>query len=138
MEIWTGIMQGSYMATGKDNHPIKYHDTYVMRQELLSGAHPDSTDILGQTPLMLAVKKGDYELAEMLLAAGADPNGCDHFGSTPLMFAWDCDLEIAKLLIRSGSDLNIENVFGDTAFDIARRNNQWSIVALLVKNDKRA
>jgi ankyrin repeat protein len=129
-------MQVSYMATGKDNQPIKYHDTYVMRQALADGANPDSTDILGQTPLMLAVKKGDYELAEMLLEAGADPNGCDHFGTTALMLAWDCDLEIAKLLIRAGCDINIENVFGDTAFDMARRNNQWGIVSLLAQTNK--
>jgi len=124
-------MQVRFMATVKDNQPIKYHDTYVMRQALADGAKPDSADILGQTPLMLAVKKGDFELAEILLAAGADPNGCDHFGTTALMLAWDCDLEIAKLLLCAGCDANIENVFGDTAFDIARRNNQWAIAGLL-------
>src|SRR5712671_7425675 len=112
------------MESNKYKHPVKYHDTYIMRQALTEGGGPDVVDILGQTPLMLAVKKCDYDLTEILLAAGADPNGRDLFGSTALMFVWDCDVRIARLLLRYGSDINLENVFGDTAMDIARRNNQ--------------
>ena len=119
------------MGSSKDNQPIKYHDTYVMCQALIDGTNPNSPDILGQTPLMLAVKKHDYELAENLLAAGADPNGCDRFGTTALMLARDCDIVIAELLLQAGSDIDLKNVFGDTARDIASRHNQRAIVVLL-------
>ena len=39
-------MQQTNFRIGKQNRPIKYHDTFVMRQALADGISPDSADIL--------------------------------------------------------------------------------------------
>lgn len=54
----------------------------------------------GQTPLMLAARKSNTTVVELLLRHGADVNTQDDIGNTALMCAIDCgNLEMVKLLI---------------------------------------
>ncbi|WP_288609582.1 ankyrin repeat domain-containing protein [uncultured Victivallis sp.] len=52
-----------------------------------SGTRIDACDILGQTALMYAAKRGNLELVRLLLAAGADASLKDVFGKDALVHA---------------------------------------------------
>lgn len=54
---------------------------------LEAGARIDACDILGQTALMYAAKRGNLELVRLLLAAGADASLKDVFGKDALVHA---------------------------------------------------
>lgn len=62
----------------------------------------------GQTPLMLAARKANTTVVELLLRHGADVNAQDGIGNTALMCAIDCgNLEMVKLLVAQ-PELNID------------------------------
>ncbi|VDK35589.1 unnamed protein product [Taenia asiatica] len=61
----------------------------------------------GQTPLMLAARKANIMVVELLLRHGADVNAQDDIGNTALMCAIDCgNLDMVKLLI-ARPELNV-------------------------------
>ncbi|KAM7541832.1 hypothetical protein Aperf_G00000013013 [Anoplocephala perfoliata] len=61
----------------------------------------------GQTPLMLAARKANTTVVELLLRHGADVNIQDDIGNTALMCAIDCNnLEMVKILLAQ-PELNI-------------------------------
>ncbi len=64
-------------------------------------------DELGDTMLMQAVKYGNKEQVEWLLARDANVNLADSFGETPLAAAAERDSsDVALLLIEKGADVN--------------------------------
>lgn len=70
----------------------------------------------GQTPLMLAARKANTTVVELLIRHGADVNTQDDIGNTALMCAIDCgNLEMVKLLIaRPEINLDLKDQVCDT------------------------
>lgn len=69
-------------------------------------------------PLVLALKRGNYEVAKSLIIAGANVNGKGFRGFTPLH--WACILrfnDIIELLLMHGADPQIKNAFGRQPLD---------------------
>ncbi|KAI9692520.1 MAG: hypothetical protein M1822_006751 [Bathelium mastoideum] len=66
-------------------------------------------EILDQTPLIIACRKGHVEIVELLLNAGANPNHLDALGNSPLMEAIENDHMgiFASLLKRINLDLDL-------------------------------
>ncbi len=65
------------------------------------------------TPLVLALKRGNREIAKALITAGANVNGQGFRGFTPLH--WACILrlnDIIDLLLTKGANAQIVNAFG--------------------------
>jgi len=84
----------------------------------------DSQDSNGDTPLILAVKNGYVEVAEVLLQHGADPNIQNDLGNTALIIAaMKKDVNIILLLLKYDVDPDIANTNGDTAISILRNGN---------------
>jgi ankyrin repeat protein len=89
---------------------------------------PESAEGDGQTALMEAVSRSDYdvppegvdrtEVVRLLLAAGADVNARDKQGDTVLMLCRD-DVEQVELLLKAGADPNARNLEGETALSKA-------------------
>ncbi|XP_062571316.1 putative ankyrin repeat protein PA3287 [Saccostrea cucullata] len=80
----------------------------------------DTSNDLGQTPLMCAITLNDLELVKCLMKAGADIEMRDNTGKTSLLIALqDSNYEIADYLIRHGSDVNVTDTLGRTALFIA-------------------
>lgn len=91
-------------------------------------AHPDTTstvmhlveggadvnDVSGeQTPLVLALNRGNSEVIDYLLEHGVDVNARDRWERTPIFYATDAS-QIEKLAAR-GADMNAVDRWGETA-----------------------
>ncbi len=67
-----------------------------------------------ETPLVIVVKKGQYDKARVLLDSGAKINEPDSYGNTPLHHAAYMNNKAGvDFLVSSGADLNIRNRNGD-------------------------
>ena len=74
------------------------------------------------SPLMLAVYKGNVRIVKILLNSGANVNSSNGWGITPLMKAATnpkCSVKLTKLLIRKGADATSTNRLGQSALHFA-------------------
>lgn len=96
-----------------------------------------STEVSGEfskmyaTPLVVAISKGDVEVAKKFIDYGADVNETTH-GKTPLMYAARGNqLEIVKYLVEKGADLSVKDKYGMTALDYAELSKATDVVTYL-------
>jgi ankyrin repeat protein len=91
----------------------------------------------GATPLLWAVRCGNYRLLELLIEHGADINVrnlASHGGVTPLHEAVMAgDHAATKILVNAGADLTLKTEGGETVGDIAKGRGDVSLGALLIK-----
>lgn len=105
---------------------------------LLLNSQVGNLDIKGhqdRTPLHLAAKEGNFEVAKLLLAAKACPEIPDKQLGMPIHYAVSRQHKsMVKVLIAYGADLNQRNVTGETPLQMALRskNPDW-MVKLLVR-----
>lgn len=84
--------------------------------------------------LMLAVKKGNLQMAQTLLQYKANPNAKNAGGLTPLMIAAFGDQDmIISLLIKAGANPAHKDDEGKTALLLAKENDAQKAIAMLEK-----
>ncbi len=67
------------------------------------------------TPLHIAARSGNCELAALLIDRGANVNGVDQIGATPILYVASYGSPVMLgLLIRKGADVNIRDRHGRT------------------------
>ena len=110
------------------------NDSALVLKLLKQGAELEwrNPDDFGRTALIRACQMGSYEAAEALCAHGAELDARDDIQMTPLMDAayYGCT-KICEMLLALGADPSLKDTFGNTALDIARRNNKPECAALL-------
>jgi len=74
----------------------------------------------GETALMAASRKGNFDIVKLLISKGADVNAKGTYGDTALIAAsWGCQLDIVKYLIEKNAKINEKNKsYGSTALNI--------------------
>lgn len=83
------------------------------------------------TPLCIAIQKGEIDIVKKLIEYGADVNE-KSFGMTPLMVAARYNkVEIMKLLISKGAVSNTKDEKGFTALKYAELSNATGAIELL-------
>lgn len=88
----------------------------------------------GESPLILAVKRSNLVIAELLLAAGAKTDCADINGVMPLHIAANNgDLFIGKALLTAGASINIKTTDGQTPLILATRNSKNDFTAMLIE-----
>jgi len=105
----------------------------LARKLLDAGADVSALDLIGRTPLHVAVEHP--ELVKILLANGADVNARDVFRETPLHLAVRYRQSVA-LLLEAGADVSARDAVGDTPLDKALRHGDdpanLAVINLLV------
>ncbi|KAI8576430.1 hypothetical protein K450DRAFT_165238, partial [Umbelopsis ramanniana AG] len=94
-------------------------------------------DEYGDTALHYAARKGNCEIAYILLQEGVDINAKNKIGETALHISVEFDsLDLANLLIDFGIDINATNYLQSesTALHIAIEMGNSKLVSLLVKH----
>jgi len=89
----------------------------------------------GDTPLHIAVIKGDFAGAKSLIDGGAGVNLMNDGASRPLHLAADKGhTDIAALLIKRGADVNAQDKWNRTPLHLAAKNGHKELVQLLIRS----
>jgi ankyrin repeat protein len=88
-----------------------------------------SANVSGDTPLHVAVRRGDAEIVSDMLEAGADINKAGEDKFTPLHYAimWD-DYAMVCLLFNNGACLETVNSWGESPLFTATRRGNLEII----------
>ena len=112
---------------------------------LIDAGHKSDADLIGwnplggETPLILAARRGSPRVAQMLLDRGANLHLADSDGRTALHLAARSDTpEIAELLLEGGADVNATDVTGATPLFLAVEAGSPDVVELLVRHGANA
>jgi len=88
----------------------------------------------GSTPLLWAVNRQDYDVAQALLARKANPNAVNEFGAMPLTEAARLnDDMLVKMLLDAGAKVDSANPDDETALMLAIKNGNLQMTETLVK-----
>lgn len=97
-----------------------------------AGANLNAQDAEGSTPLILATIAGSAKTVRHLTDKGAVLDHFNMLDRSALMWAAALGRrEIAQILIRRGADLEQHNHAGQTAYDIARMHENYSLAEIL-------
>ncbi len=107
--------------------------------ELCKTADVNERDSTGYTPLHVAARFSDVELAEIFLANGADPNAVDNYGNASLDILAKADrvsqrappgnmYRMASLLLDAKANPHKKDESGKTCYLFAARDGNWELV----------
>ena len=116
---------------------VRQNDLKKVRQALKKGADKTAVDALGNSALLLAVRKTDnLKLIEFLYNSHpAAINQGDHRGRTPLAWVADSDkIKVVKFLLKNGADLKtVDNSKRSPVFYAAVKGQNRMLELLLKK-----
>ncbi|MEA3175643.1 MAG: hypothetical protein QOF42_3054, partial [Gammaproteobacteria bacterium] len=105
------------------NNAIVANDIDRVTYLMAHGAHVNSQDGEGYTPLIAAIRFGFVPVATALLDHKGDANYADRNSWTPLMWAaWGDNTALVNLLVKHGAKLDSTDADGLTSLAIAAQN----------------
>ena len=108
-------------------------DAAGIERALRDGAAVNSRNRLGESALIIVLKKDRVDLATVLLTAGADVNQPAVNGITPLMAAaYGGHTEFVRVLLDKGADVNAVDRLKKNAMTYAAGEGHTAIVKLLL------
>lgn len=109
------------------------NDAAAVQRALAEGAAVDSRNRLGETALLIALKRDRPDIARTLIDAGADVNKAALNGVTPLMAAaFGGHTDIAALLLERGANVDAVDRLSKNAMTYAAGEGRTEIVRLLL------
>lgn len=111
-------------------------DLFALQNSIQRGASINERDSFQRkyTPLMVAAREGELEIARWLIERKADVNAVTRDGHTALMYAcYNRNTDIVKLLLDSGADPYKKTLQGHTAMSETTREEEKDIRELLIK-----
>jgi ankyrin repeat protein len=108
---------------------VKNNNLSLVQFLLEKGVNPNVGGTNGNTPLIISIKRGFYQISEKLITLGANTCKPDKKGKTPLYWAVNKkNINIINLLLDHGAELTIH-----TALLHAIDSDYLDLVQLLVK-----
>jgi outer membrane protein OmpA-like peptidoglycan-associated protein len=133
-----------FLPQSKVNHKV-IHDLVregdVRAIEYIIGKKEKDIDIdlkdnYDYTPLHLAVRAGNLDIAKLLISVSANVNNIDSFGDSPLMDAVkNGDTDMVRLLLCSGADATLENKDSMSAGGLAYLYDKLEVIRVLESED---
>ncbi|KAL9608476.1 MAG: hypothetical protein Q9167_006696 [Letrouitia subvulpina] len=119
-------------------HFASYHGHYQIIERLFtSGVSAKATTLRKETPLLLAVKRNHFPVAERLLRSDNDSNlvsAEDERGQQPVHHVVRAgSLEIFNLLLSNGGKIDVENSIGWQPLHIATAYGHFTLVERLLQ-----
>ncbi len=112
---------------------IQSGQTKLALGQIKAGADVNRAQPDGTSPLIWAVDRTEYEIAEALIAKKADVNATNEFGAMPLTdAARQSNARLVKMLLDAGAKVDSRNPDGETALMMAIKGGDLSIVQMLV------
>jgi ankyrin repeat protein len=107
------------------NQVLDFSEAKEIVEILISiGAEVNKSDILGNTPLIMAAREKNTPLVQLLLSQGADINAVNKKGYTALHYALEKqDKNFSKYLLANGIDLDSASFNLDSALSLATASN---------------
>ena len=108
--------------------------TKLALEKIRAGADVNQAQGDGTTPLLWAVNRTDYEVAEALLAKKANPNASNEFGALPLTGGRPAEStpRLVKMLLDAGAKVDSANPDDETALMVAIKGGNFQMVDMLV------
>ena len=108
-------------------------DLARMETMLTAGIDPNTETSTGNRPLLIAAKKKNPRLLELLIARGAKLDAADHYGLTALMAAASMGLAPnVRVLISAGANVNARDGKGSTPLIWATISGHPQVVEILL------
>jgi hypothetical protein len=108
-------------------------DSVALARELKQGAAADARNRLGETALLIALKKNELGIANTMLVAGTDVNLAAVNGVTPLMAAaYAGQVEMVTALLARGANVNAVDRLKKNAMTYAAGEGHAEIVQMLL------
>jgi ankyrin repeat protein len=112
---------------------IQSGKTKLALEQIQAGADVNRVQPDGTSPLIWAIDRAEYEIAEALIAKKADVNAANEFGVTPLtVAARQPNARLVKMLLDAGAKVDSANPDGETALMMAISGGDLSIVQMLI------
>jgi len=110
-------------------------DTDTLRTLLEHGVDVNAKNIIGNTALMRAARKGYTEIMQILLAKGADVDIKSKYGNTALMIVADKgDTDTVRFLLEHGADVDAKDNYDRTALMMVADKGDIDTVRFLVEH----
>mmetsp|Transcript_12321 Transcript_12321/g.15967 ORF Transcript_12321/g.15967 Transcript_12321/m.15967 type:complete len:175 (+) Transcript_12321:202-726(+) len=121
---------------------ILREDVYLVKQLLNEGVpangfvdYVEIAYMYDWTPLHAAARKGNLEIARILIEAGADVNASKAEMIAPLEVASSAGhIGVVKLLLNHGAEVNHTNLYNQNALAYAAKYGHTDVVELLVEH----
>ncbi|GBM63996.1 Ankyrin-3 [Araneus ventricosus] len=103
-------------------------------KKILEKGKKDELNVIDETPLLVAVKMNQCEIAYLLLSKGADPDVSSKYGELPLLLAIEKgSSKMVEILLKFGADYLIKDAKGKTSIELAIETRRSDIVELLLE-----
>ncbi len=137
--ILTGLLISTNLFSQEGDllNKVSNNDIEGVKASLAAGADVNQVadDMMGSTPLFLAVTENNPEIVSLLISKGADMNHKDKiYGFSPLLMALQSNYnEVARILIAEGADIELRGNNQATALLLACMNSREMAELLLSK-----
>lgn len=115
---------------------VERGEVAAARTLLQQGTHTAARNKAGRTLLIIAVGRGDLEMAKLLVQAGASVNDCTDTPTGSSVLAWAAEgnnLQVIELLLDHGADIDGTGRNSQSALFFAAGRNRLAMAKLLLR-----